>query len=585
MENQKYNKKFMLGLVILTICTAIANLWVIGDGNTFLFDDYSWLHTAMTKDYREIFTLFPTSKYNDRPMGAMLIKILYDTYGLDYTKHHIVLLTIHLINTVMVVFFSREILKICNKGENSVYALIAGAIFGMYPKSIMCVQWEAAIFDLLGATFSLVAILLYLQYRRNNSYKYFYMVLSIIAYYLGLRTKEMVVTLPIIIVCIEFLSVYNTGRKIKDIFSNLYIRVAAVIMIAYTICLFWLPSVDNITNTSDNPYYLDFNPINILYSLFKYVAIYFDLVDSSFTYNGLNVVNIIGIIGIICIIALAVYSFVKRKKIDLIVLIVCIGFSIVPVLPMINMQHVLYLYIPSIFVGILFMLAVLQIAERIKIRGEGLIISLIIMTIIYCTHLAPGVQNARNYWSSLCAIDAQAISDIEKIEKPTVGTNIYIQGANLAEYSVFYYGPGAINNLIFQDASLVTHMELEENTEKITPFVIWHYDNGHVSQIAENQEYEIEITGVFPDKISKTEFNTQENGKSAIAIQGINFNEQCKIVMDSVELETVYSPEFISAIVEEEYIKDKEQVTVYVKDYRHNVESEKVILEIDNDTE
>jgi len=568
----KDRKKFYILLGLLIIFTIATSYWVITDKNKFLFDDYSWLNVVKFKSYSEIFKFLPVTKYNDRPLGALLIKLLYDIFNLNYVGHHYILLAIHLLNTLMVmsicnVFFKKNAIK-----NYYIYSIIAASIFGIYPKALMCVQWDAAIFDLLGATFCLITILFYLKYIYSDKYKNFNMIMSLFFYYLGLRTKEMIITLPVIIIIYE-IYIFLKEKKVKRI--TMYSRISSLVMIVYLTMLMRLPSANNITETVNSPYYLSFNPISIIKSLFKYIALYFDLKNSSFNYSGVNNINLIGIIGIVIILIVALYRLIKFKDLTLTICILCIGLSLAPVLPMKNMQHILYLYIPSIFIGILFAVLFIPIINNYK--KIEFIVPIIIIVVLYLSSYTNSIINFRNYWSSLGSKDKMAIEDIKKIKKVSQNTSIYVEGIKKDDYTVFFYGPGFINNILFNDETIKTYTD---NSSKKYPYVIWKYNDGRVSEVERNEEIKIIISNVYPKEIIGSSFNAQKNGESAISIEGSNLNEDCKIIINSKELEITYSPEFISTIVPKSLIQGKSSLDVCVKNFKNNVESNHVIIPI-----
>lgn len=460
-----------------------------------------------------------------------------------------------------------------NKVEKNIkhwrYGIIAGAIFGIYSKALMAIQWDASIFDLLGATFLLLTLFFYIKYAQSKKYNYFYMAVSILCYYLGLRTKEMILCLPIIIAIYEQYMNYCRKRKIR---LSIYSITMNTIMLLYSLLLFSLKSVENITESTANPYFQSFNIFKMLIGIVKYILLYFDLKNPSFTYSSVNGINICGLLLIICIIFYGIYNIIKKKDFLIIVSSIAVGFSLLPVLPMINMQHVLYLYIPSIFISITCAVTIMTLSDI-----NTNIWLIIFMIILYLLSYTPGIKGFREYWIELSKKDMQVIESIKSIPQVPPNTNIYLYGDNLDAYTVFYYGPGFINNLIFNDETIKTHIN-EHNATKVTPYVIWQYHENGIEELARDREISIEIQSIYPSEISNGHVDV--DGNIAIGVTGINLTKNSIITVAGKELETVYSEEFISCIIPKEFIEGKNNISIYVKDAVYNTNSNSINVPI-----
>lgn len=90
-----------LFLTILFLFSFLSVFWVVSVDNSFSFDDVGWMQKVRTSTYLELFTFLPHSTYLDRPIGAMFLKLLYENWGLDYCRHHVILVIIHLVNVLL----------------------------------------------------------------------------------------------------------------------------------------------------------------------------------------------------------------------------------------------------------------------------------------------------------------------------------------------------------------------------------------------------------------------------------------------------------------------------------------------------
>ena len=73
---------FVLGTALIAV------FWMLSIHNAFVFDDSSIFGQVSLSTYDELFSFYPSSVYLDRPVRNILLKLMYDLFGLDYTLHH-----------------------------------------------------------------------------------------------------------------------------------------------------------------------------------------------------------------------------------------------------------------------------------------------------------------------------------------------------------------------------------------------------------------------------------------------------------------------------------------------------------------
>ena len=191
--------------ILLFALSLLSVFWMLSVDNSFSYDDVTWMTRVSNTSYKDLFHFFPSSVYLDRPIGAIFLKFLYDAFGLDYCRHHIVLVMIHLLNVMLTFFCVSEIFKckyedkdICFRG-----GIVAAGFFGIWSRTHMAVQWDAAIFDLLGTFWCLLAMLFYFFSRRQREYKGQNLCFCLLFFYLSIRTKEMFLVFPILLILYE----------------------------------------------------------------------------------------------------------------------------------------------------------------------------------------------------------------------------------------------------------------------------------------------------------------------------------------------------------------------------------------------
>ncbi|WP_146767200.1 hypothetical protein [Paenibacillus sp. YN15] len=548
-------------------------MWVISEKNSLTYDDFTLLAEARFTSYENLFSFFPQMSYNDRPIRMLFNKLLNDLFGLNYTLYHLVFVFIHLINVYIVY---RIGLKIFNVSRNGLYsAILSAAIFGIYPTSLMAVSWISATADLLCCLFSLLCILFYLksQDKNLNHYSVFYSILALLFYYLSLRSKEMSLLLPIILILYELGKAVVIKRKIN---FNWCLGLHFLLMIVFS----WFLFTGGLKEIPlDNPYYQDFHISVLIRNTIRYLFLYFDLTNSGFTFYSYSVSSIIGVLLFIYLFILSCYLLLKKRNPALLISLICIGISISVVLPMVNMQHRLYLYIPSIFIGfsVGFSLELLSGKKR-NLIWEALVI---LIPLIYIVSFSPGMVNYRLSWLGNCQKDAFSIKQILKIDKPVRGSNVYIKGAS-SGYNIFFYGPGNSLRLLFDDPSLKPILVEDFPEVPESPYLFLEYSDGEVKDLQRNNtisKEKFEIISVYPSLINKNTVKLNADNSLNIGVTSSIINENLEIYVNGQAMKTTIGKEFISTVVPKEEL-EKPFLIIYVKDKLKGIKTDEVKIMI-----
>ncbi len=119
-----------------------------------------------------------------------------ELFGLNAGAHHFVNVLFHAANVVLLF-----VLLLRLTGAIWPAAIIA-ALFGWHPLHVESVAWAAERKDVLSTFFALLALLSYAKYAKENSRRSFWFALLFFA--LGLLTKPMLVTLPFVLLLLDF---------------------------------------------------------------------------------------------------------------------------------------------------------------------------------------------------------------------------------------------------------------------------------------------------------------------------------------------------------------------------------------------
>ena len=224
--------------------------WALHGAMFFFGDEFGNLGRVYWQSYVTIFNVLPRIVYNDRPVGLLFIRVLYDVVGFDYLKQMAVLLCLHLVNFTLVYAVSRRLLN-----SSPIYALIAATLFGANPSTISSVWYLGAIFDVLCTGFLLASLIAYLDDR---------VVVSALLFFFALRSKEFAVVFPALLVLFELRTRRYRWRRIAP-----HCLILGVILLAYATHL--REYIEELQ--PDNPYVTSFAPVSLFATLNRYLAI------------------------------------------------------------------------------------------------------------------------------------------------------------------------------------------------------------------------------------------------------------------------------------------------------------------------
>ena len=143
---------------------------------------------------RWAFTTFHISNWH--PVTWLSHMVDCELFGLDAGAHHVVNLILHLLNTALLFLLLRRL-----TGEVWPAAFVA-ALFGWHPQHVESVAWIAERKDLLSAFFGLVVMHAYTGWVRDRRRGQF--ALLVVMFILGLMAKPMLVTLPFVLLLLDY---------------------------------------------------------------------------------------------------------------------------------------------------------------------------------------------------------------------------------------------------------------------------------------------------------------------------------------------------------------------------------------------
>ena len=201
----------MAGFVLALVALTIVAFWPMRRNQFIFFDDEDYLvQNAVVKrglTFDGVVLAF-TKSYaaNWHPLTWVSHMIDVDLFGLDPRGHHFTSFAIHLSNALLLLFTLRAMTARAGP------SFLVAALFAVHPLHVESVAWAAERKDVLCAFFWILTTALYLRYvRRPGARRYFPVLLS---FTLGLLSKSMVVTLPLVLLLLDYWPLGRFGERV-----------------------------------------------------------------------------------------------------------------------------------------------------------------------------------------------------------------------------------------------------------------------------------------------------------------------------------------------------------------------------------
>jgi tetratricopeptide (TPR) repeat protein len=192
-----------LGLA-LAVLAAYSPLWHC---QFVLFDDNDYVTSNdMVKQgvsWPGILWAFSTvHASNWHPLTWISHMVDFQLYGMNSAGHHLTSLLLHLANSILLFLLLQRMTKAMWSS-----AMVA-ALFALHPMHVESVAWVSERKDVLSTLFWMLAVGAYVRYVENlksqiSNLKFFY-IGSVVLFGLGLMAKPMLVTLPFILLLLDY---------------------------------------------------------------------------------------------------------------------------------------------------------------------------------------------------------------------------------------------------------------------------------------------------------------------------------------------------------------------------------------------
>jgi hypothetical protein len=208
-------------VVLAVFLPALRNGFVNWDDNSFVYQNPNI--RTMGREFWKWALQYHVGNWC--PLTWVSHALDYALWGLNPSGHHFTSILLHALNTLLFMLLIVELLKSGLTAESRkrvdtprrylafslVTAISGGLFFGLSPLRVESVVWIAERRDVLFLFFGLLSLLCYLRRAGVGNQKSgkIYYVMSIICFCAGLMCKSMLVTLPLVLLLIDF---YPLGR-------------------------------------------------------------------------------------------------------------------------------------------------------------------------------------------------------------------------------------------------------------------------------------------------------------------------------------------------------------------------------------
>lgn len=133
------------------------------------------------------------------PLTVISFIVEYHFFGSNPFFYHLTNLILHILNCFLVYWM---IFLLC---RNNFISVLSSVVFGVHPLHVEPVAWIAGRKDLLYAFFFLLSIISYINYMDKKEKTGVWYVFSALFFFLSLLSKPMAVSLPFVILIIDYL--------------------------------------------------------------------------------------------------------------------------------------------------------------------------------------------------------------------------------------------------------------------------------------------------------------------------------------------------------------------------------------------
>jgi tetratricopeptide (TPR) repeat protein len=191
-----------LALGLIVYGQSLGNDFVRFDDGLLIYENPA-IRTISPSSLKTIFTSYDPELYI--PLTFLSYQIDYQIAGTHAWMYHLHSLLLHVGNAILLCWLLYLLTR------SGIAAVIAGGIFAVHPLHTEAVAWAAALKDVQSTFFFLASLIAYLYFTESEERKPY--LWSLLFFLLGLLSKVMVITLPVVLLLIDFVEGRPVTRK------------------------------------------------------------------------------------------------------------------------------------------------------------------------------------------------------------------------------------------------------------------------------------------------------------------------------------------------------------------------------------
>lgn len=205
---------FLALITVLAYLPTLRNGFVNWDDDLYVYDNkgiqsigIGFLKWALTSEVAALW----------HPLTLFSLAFDYAVWGLEPAGYHLTNILLHTLNTVLVFFLVVQLVGYKGYGREAykkglIVGAVAAVLSGVHPLRVESVAWVSERKDVLCAFFYLLTLLAYLRYNRSGGLKRTISYgLCLILFALALLSKPMAVSLPIVLLVLDFSLLHRRG--------------------------------------------------------------------------------------------------------------------------------------------------------------------------------------------------------------------------------------------------------------------------------------------------------------------------------------------------------------------------------------
>ncbi|MCK4752053.1 MAG: tetratricopeptide repeat protein [Planctomycetes bacterium] len=403
MERTSNKQYILLIYVILALVTAIA-FEQVRQHEFVSYDDYEYVteNPQVNKGLtRQSIVWSFTANYASNWHPATWLSHMLDCqlFGLNAGWHHLVNLFFHIVNTLLLFYVLKKMTSVIWPS-----AFVAAA-FALHPLHVESVAWVAERKDVLSTFFWLLTIAAYIYYANRPSIRRYLLVFLFFA--IGLMAKPMVVTLPFVLLLLDYWPLHRLSKRV--LLEKIPLLVLVVISCVITLL------VQQRAGSMEQPP-LGYRISNVLVSYIQYIDKMIYPADLAVLYpvvaKKLLLWQPIASFVILVVISAGIIRTAGRRKYLTVGWLWYLG-TLVPVVGFVQvgLQSMAdrYTYLPSIGIFIIVAWGVTELSAKLPYRKVilGIIGTIVLLAMLVCTRLQVG------YWQNNLALYEHALEVTE----------------------------------------------------------------------------------------------------------------------------------------------------------------------------